>query len=486
MRLRVLGVLSALCLVVVFLISGTILTSASRELTQELQINRAASLNRLAQVAFDAAGDGDNAGLQREMDTYSGLYGEGIVVRVQAQTLESGGLPAERPDVQNALSVARLNVSRTSLEPVEPFGSNSRVIFRPFGSASQVLGAVVVDVHADTAQQKLRERWLGVGVAALALAAILLVGAARVTGWVLRPVLRLDSAVHELERTGRMERLPDDGPPELRELSRSFTAMARTVSASMAAQRQLIADTSHQLRNPVGALRLRLDLLQLELKTAREHDAAERAVAELDRVEEILDGLLKLAAAEHRASEGYLRAAGSSADQPPAQPVAQPVDPYPVLQGEIERAAPLAEQAGCRLVLAGPPRPPALVGCRPAELAQMAGELLNNAIKYAPGATVAAAVRLQQDVVVVEISDDGPGLPAEERSSAATRFWRSPRHSSVPGTGLGMTIVGELAAANGGRLVLAEASPHGLSARIEFPVDTVQLSFDPDGGREHA
>lgn len=77
MRLRVLGVLSVLCLVVVFLISVTILTSASRELTQELQINRAAALNRLAQVAFDASGDGDTARLQREMDTYSGLYGKG-------------------------------------------------------------------------------------------------------------------------------------------------------------------------------------------------------------------------------------------------------------------------------------------------------------------------------------------------------------------------------------------------------------------------
>jgi len=466
MRLRVLGVLSVLCLVVVFLISGTILTSASRELTQELQINRAASLNRLAQVAFDAAGDGDTVRLQREMDTYSGLYGEGIVVRVQAATLASGGLSADRADVQNALSLARLNVSGTSLEPLEPFASGSRVIFRPFGSASQVLGAVVLDVHADTAQQKLRERWLGVGVAAVALATILLVGAARVTGWVLRPVLRLDSAVHELERTGRMERLPEDGPPELRELSRSFTAMARTVSASMAAQRQLIADTSHQLRNPVGALRLRLDLLQLELKTAREHDAAERAVAELDRVEEILDGVLKLAAAEHRASEGYLRAAGSTPQHPPAQPV----DPYPVLQGEIERAAPLAEQAGSTLALSDPPQPPVLVACHPAELAQMAGELLNNAIKYAPGATVTGAVRREQDVVVVEISDDGPGLSAAERASAATRFWRSPRHSSVPGTGLGMTIVGELAAANGGRLVLAEGTPQGLSGRIEFPV----------------
>ncbi|KRE66874.1 MULTISPECIES: sensor histidine kinase [Micrococcaceae] len=482
MRLRVLGVLSVLCLVVVFLISGTILGSASRELTQELQINRAASLNRLAQVAFDAAGDGDTVRLQREMDTYSGLYGEGIVVRVQQDTLASGGLDAGRSDVQDALSLARLNVSNTSLEPLEPFGSSSRVIFRPFGSASQVLGAVVLDVRAGTAQQKLRERWLAVGIAALALAAVLLVGAARVTGWVLRPVLRLDSAVHELERTGRAGRLPDDGPPELRELSRSFTAMARTVSASMAAQRQLISDASHQLRNPVGALRLRLDLLQLELKTAREHDAAERALTELERVEEILDGVLKLAAAEHRASEGYLRASGTPADHA----AAQPVDPFPILQGELERAAPLAEQAGCRLVLAAAPQPAALVACHPAELAQMAGELLNNAIKYAPGATVTAAVRTEKDAVVVEISDDGPGLSESERASAATRFWRSPRHSSVPGTGLGMTIVGELAAANGARLVLAEAAPHGLAARIRFPTPSAaQLAVGSgrDGAR---
>jgi signal transduction histidine kinase len=281
-----------LCLLVVLLVSGTILGSAARELTQEVQINRAASLNRLAQVAFDAAADGDTVRLQREMDTYSTLYGEGIVVRLQQGILRSGGLSEERADVQDALSRAGLNVSDTALARLEPFGSGSELIFRSFGSASQVLGGVVMDVDLDTARQKLRERWLLVGAAAVALAAVLLLGAARVTGWVLRPVLRLNSAVTELARTGRAGRLPEDGPPELRELSRSFTAMARTVSDSIESQRQLIADTSHQLRNPIGALRLRLDVLQLELKTAREHDAADAVMGELERVEEILAGNL--------------------------------------------------------------------------------------------------------------------------------------------------------------------------------------------------
>jgi signal transduction histidine kinase len=127
-----------------------------------------------------------------------------------------------------------------------------------------------------------------------------------------------------------------------------------------------------------------------------------------------------------------------------------------------------------------PPTPPALVACHAAELGQMVGELINNAVKYAPAATITTAVRVHQDQVVVEISDDGPGLSEQERASAATRFWRAPRHSSVRGTGLGMTIVGELAAANGGRLVLAPATPQGLSARVEFPAPTV--GADPESG----
>ncbi|MFE8886426.1 sensor histidine kinase [Pseudarthrobacter enclensis] len=478
MRLRVLGVLSVLCLAVVFLVSGTILSSAARELTQEVQINRAASLNRLAQVAFDAAGDGDTARLQREMDTYSALYAEGIVVRMQQETLSSGGLSADRPDVRDALSLARLNVNGTSLAPLEPLGSGSDVMFRSFGSANQVLGGVVLDVNLDAARAKLQQRWLVVAAAAVALAAVLLLAAARVTGWVLRPVLRLNSAVTELGRTGRAGRLPEDGPPELRELSRSFSAMARTVSDSIESQRQLIADTSHQLRNPIGALRLRLDILQLELKTEREHDAAASVVAELERVEEILDDVLKLAAAEHRVSEDAVRAFNS----PDARPVAGPIDPYPVLQGEVERAAPAAERAGVRLVLAPPPRP-VLVACEPAELAQMAGELLGNAVKYAPGATVTAAVRQEQGLVTVEISDDGPGLSAAELAQAPGRFWRAPQHAAVRGTGLGMTIVGELAAANGGRLVLGTASPHGLRARLQFPAQPVDGSAHGGGSR---
>lgn len=461
MKVRVLGILSLLVVVIVVTVSSVILTSASRELTQELQINRVAALNRFAQLASDAAEDNDTTQLQREMDRYSELYGEGILIRLQERTIRSGGLGADQPDVRDALNRASLNLSDTTLNPVRAFGTGGDIISRSFGTASQVLGEVVMEVDLDAVRQKLRERWLAVGIAALALGALLLLAASRITAWVLRPVHRLSNAVHELETTGKTGQLPEAGPPELRELSRSFTAMAGTVTDSMESQRRLIADTSHQLRNPVGALRLRIDLLQLELKSEPEKAAAAGVVAELERVEEMLDGVLKLATAEHRAYEG-----GARADQPDHQrhPV---IDPFPILQGEVERAAPAATSAGARLTLQDP-GPSSTIVCDPDELAHMVGELLTNAIKYAPGAHIAVATEQAHGGTAVVISDDGPGLPAEQLAASTTRFWRAPQHSGIPGNGLGMTIVERLAQANGGQLVLEPREPHGLTARLEF------------------
>ncbi|NQD86936.1 HAMP domain-containing histidine kinase [Paenarthrobacter sp. CM16] len=462
MKVRVLGILSLLVVVIVVTVSSVILTSASRELTQELQINRVAALNRFAQLASDAAEHTNTTQLQREMDRYSELYGEGILIRLQQKTLRSGSLNEDQPQVRDALNRASLNLSDATLNPVRAFGTGHDFISRPFGTASQVLGEVVVEVNLDAARQKLRERWLVVGLAALALGALLLVAASRITAWVLRPVHRLSKAVHELEATGKTSQLPEAGPPELRELSRSFTAMADTVSESMESQRRLIADTSHQLRNPVGALRLRIDLLQLALRSKPEIEAAAGVVAELERVEEMLDGVLKLATAEHRASEGSARVEPKSEHRRSTV-----IDPFPVLQGEVERAAPAARLVGSELTLRGS-APVGQIECDPDELAHMVGELLANAIKYAPGARILVAIRQIQGGTAVEISDDGPGLPADQLAASTTRFWRAPQHSKIPGNGLGMTIVERLAAANGARLVLESREPHGLVARLEF------------------
>lgn len=462
MKVRVLGILSVIAVLIVVTVSSVILTSAARELTQDVQINRVSALNRFAQLANDASADGDNTQLQREMDRYAELYGEGILIRLQQQTLASGGLSEQRRDVQDAWpGPASTSATPPSAQsgPSKPGRRSSRALSeRPM----QVLGEAVAEVNLDAARAKLRERWVVVGLAALVMGAVLLLVAARLTGWVLRPVHRLSEAVHQLETTGKTSKLPEAGPPELRELSRSFSAMANTVSESMESQRQLIADTSHQLRNPVGALRLRIDLLQLELQNSPAKAAAAGVVDELERVEEMLDGVLKLATAEHRAVAG---AAAAQSSEHRRQSV---IDPFPVLQGEVERAAPAARLAGSTITLEDHTGHALELRCDPEELAQMVGELLANAIKYSPGGHIAVAAEATRDGLAIEVSDDGPGLSTDQRLASTSRFWRAPQHSGIPGNGLGLTIVERLAEANGGRLVLRERVPHGLIGRLEF------------------
>ncbi|PQZ94936.1 two-component sensor histidine kinase [Arthrobacter sp. MYb227] len=466
MKARVLGVLSVLVILLVLIISNVILTSSSRELTQEIQINRVASLNRIALLAYDATVETDTSGLQLEMDTYSALYDEGILVRLQGKILESGALDARRADVIEALGRASLNLSDTTLPVITPLGSGTEVISRSVGSANQVLGEVVLEVRLDAARQKLLLRWLLVGLAAAGLSILLLFAAWRVTGWVLRPVHRLNEAVTQLRETGRSDSLPEDGPPELRELNRSFTAMAEAVSESLESQRQLIADTSHELRNPIGALRLRVDLLLLQLSNATEREAGAGVLKELERVEELLDSVLRLAVAEHRAFEGSAREALNS----PNATMAATTNPFLVVEEEIDRAQPAALRAGTSISFDTVEDPQVVIACNPVELAQMIGELLTNALKYAEGSKISAALHVGLGRVVIAITDSGPGLTGQQLAQATTRFWRGTGHEGIRGTGMGMTIVQKLAEANGGHLVLGPNDTQGLSARLEFGV----------------
>lgn len=475
MKRRVLGVLSVLVVALVLVVSTVVLSSAGRELTQELQLNRVASLNRIAQVAYDASTDGGTEVLQRDMNAYSEVYGEGLVVRTQQGTLSSGGLDPARPDVRRALDRASLNLSDTELTALTPFGSGTQVISRSFGTASQVMGEAVLEVNLDIAREKLRHRWLITGVASVVLVAVLLLSAARFTDWVLRPVRRVNAAARELQDTGHAPQLPEAGPPELRELSRTFTEMAASLSELIDSQRQLIADTSHHLRNPVGALRLRVDLLLSQLHEEKSTEAGAGVLMELDRVEEILDSVLKLAVAEHRMIEDAAVIASDSSEVS-----SDPVDVLMVVDDEIDRAQPTARAAGSLIRLVSHHDAGLVLTCNRVELAQMVGELLNNAIKYAPGAPITVSLGQRAAQLWIEIADNGPGLPAEQLTEVTTRFWRSPEHADIRGTGIGMTIVDKLARANGGRLRLLPNDPQGLRVRLEFATSTGRPEREDD------
>ncbi|MCW4464918.1 HAMP domain-containing histidine kinase [Glutamicibacter sp. MNS18] len=473
MRLRVLGVLGALLAILVAVLCVVLLQSVSRAATQDLQFSRLDSLNRFVQLAMEAEAESDHDRLLTEMRSYSRLFGEGIVVRVGNEVLDTGELDATDPAVARALRNAGVNLAHTELPTVNPFGTGSELLSRPFGNSSQVLGAVVLEVNPQTARQKVLAGWLAVVGTAL-VATVILVGLAWwVTTWVLRPIHRLNVAVQEFASTGTPKRLPEDGPPELRQLQRSFSSMSAVVTESLEAQRELIAETSHQLRNPIAALRLRVDLLKLKLGNSAP-EAIEAVEHELGSVERLLASVLRLASAEHRASE---RAAHQDAGT--GLETYATIDPVEVLTEEFDRVCSRARALDTPLRMKVADGADLRLSCNGFELAQMVGELLANALKYAHGAPVDLALENRDGQVLITVRDRGPGLGPEELKNAGRRFWRGSEHRSIEGTGLGLTIVGRLAEANRGTLELAAAAGGGLLATLRFPA--ADSSPEPKG-----
>ncbi|MDF3150197.1 HAMP domain-containing sensor histidine kinase, partial [Streptomyces sp. T21Q-yed] len=208
------------------------------------------------------------------------------------------------------------------------------------------------------------------------------------------------------------------GPPELRQLATGFNRMADAVTTALEQQRRLVADTSHQLRNPLAALRLRIDSLQPRLP-----DTATRTytgvTAELERMEHLLDDLLALANAEHRAGELAVTDGAQAC-----------CDATAVTAAQAQLWHLVAEQDGVHLEFS--PGPSVLMACTEGELAQVADILLDNAIKYAgSGARVETRCFVEGANAVFEVRDDGPGLATGELPRAGTRFWRSERHRAV-------------------------------------------------------
>jgi signal transduction histidine kinase len=238
------------------------------------------------------------------------------------------------------------------------------------------------------------------------------------------------------------------GPPELRGLATAFNRMAASVSAALARQRAFAADASHQLRNPLATLRLRMDNLTLHVGPAGQRDL-DAALDEADRLAVTIDVLLDLARAEATAAE--LRV----------------VDVAAITAGRVAAWRPRFAGEQIPLKLSAPGACHAQ--CHAAAVEQAIDALLDNARKFGGTTAVDVTVTAAADGVHVRVRDRGPGLSDEERSCAGERFWRSPRHQNVDGTGLGLTIAGALLVNGGGRLELHDGRP-GLAAEIVLPV----------------
>ncbi|MFI7413953.1 ATP-binding protein [Streptomyces sp. NPDC049627] len=458
MRTRVLTVVLAFAVLAVAGFAVPLLGVTATQRTEQLVAARTADLVRFAALADQAAESGDTGALTAEVTRYSGLYGEAVVVvdARRAPVVQTGGLRAADPAVGRLVDAALRNQPVSPGGTLRPWSRGDKLLARPVGTGTRVSGAVVLRASVRAAADDIALRWalvlLGAGL--FAVACVLLARAA--TRWVVRPLHRLDRAVGALAAGLPAEHARAGGPPELRQLATGFNRMADAVTTALEQQRRLVADTSHQLRNPLAALRLRIDSLQprLPASAARTYTGV---TAELERMEHLLDDLLDLADAEHRAGELAVTDAREAC-----------CDATAVAAAQAQLWQPVAEQAGVRLEFV--PCPAVPMACTESELAQVADILLDNAIKYAgDGARVETRCFTEGPDAVFEVRDDGPGLGADEVTQAGTRFWRSERHRDVRGSGLGLAIAEQLAAGRGGRIEVTPVQPHGLRVRVALP-----------------
>jgi signal transduction histidine kinase len=311
------------------------------------------------------------------------------------------------------------------------------------------VGTVVLERPTGPLNQNIANLWLylvGLSGAAMAAAVLIAIYFAR---WVNRPLARLDSAARKIADGDLTVRAKTGyGPPELRRMAGTFNMMAGRLEALVHGHRAMLADASHQLRTPLTALRLRLDLLAADSAPAA---AAELAGAqeEIARLSRLVDGLLATARAEA---------------------VTEQLEQIDVMEAISERVAawqPVADGNGVKLVADAPsPAPAFRVALGAGHLEQILDNLLDNAIEAIgdEDGTVRVSVAKSETGTTLTVADDGPGMTPHERSRAFLRYTTG----SQNGTGLGLAIVHRLTTANGGTIRLADTPGGGLTVELEF------------------
>ncbi len=229
--------------------------------------------------------------------------------------------------------------------------------------------------------------------------------------------------------------------------------MAETVTGALAAQRAFVADASHQLRNPLTALRLRLSNLQGHVDSAAVDDHG-AALEEAERLSELLAGLLALARTERTA------------------PLVE-VDVDAAVGDRVEAWRPLAEHTGLRLELDG--QPGLTVSAPVGAVETVLDAVLDNAVKFSSaGDAITVHTARHDGRVEISVRDTGPGLGPEELERATDRFWRSPSQSNVEGSGLGLAIAARTVELSGGSLRLESPEGGGLRVVARLPASAGQ------------
>ncbi|GGO14897.1 hypothetical protein GCM10010116_30010 [Microbispora rosea subsp. aerata] len=300
-------------------------------------------------------------------------------------------------------------VARTSLEPArKALADLGRLLF--FG-----IPALLLLVAAMT--------WLSVGRA-------------------LAPVSAIRAELADITARDLHRRVPvPSGRDEIAALARTVNATLDRLENAVRQHKRFVADAAHELRSPIATVRTRLEL-------AAAHPPAREALADVGRLQTLAADLLLLAALD--------------AGEPPRS---DEVDLGQVAAEEALRPRPKAD---VKVRVAADPD--VVVHGSRHHLARLVTNLVDNAVRHAASA-VEVRVRAEEAAALLEVRDDGPGIPPEDREAVFDRFTRldDARTRDAGGSGLGLAIVKEIATRHGGTVTITDAPAGGACFTVRIP-----------------
>lgn len=304
-------------------------------------------------------------------------------------------------------------------------------------------------------------RWSAILLTIVGAVGVLLAGG---LGWIvsraaLKPVARLTTMVEEVAATRDLSRrVGASGRDELARLGHRFDDMLGALESAISAQRQLVADASHELRTPLTSLRTNVEVLLHRGDRLGQEDKARLVhdvVVQIEELTRLIGDLVDLA-----------RDAEPAAKQDDVQ-----------LDDLVARAVERAQSFAPRLTFATDLQP-AVLEAVPERLDRAIANLLDNAAKWSPDGGV-VEVRLAGGELTVR--DHGPGIAEADLPHVFDRFYRAPAARSMPGSGLGLSIVRQVVEAHGGTVSAGNATDGGRGAvfRVKLPARSLAAERVP-------
>jgi len=378
---------------------------------------------------------------------FGGAGGTVQVVDADGQVLRSASRVADRLPVTDLARGIAAGGRDAAFQTVEVGDARVRILTVPAGNGLAVQVARPLG-EVDAVLGRLRGQLLVAGLLGIGLAALL---GMLVSRRAVRPVEELTRLAEDVATTQDLSRRIASGRPggqadgqtdEIGRLADAFDRMLAQLEQARHAQEQLVADASHELRTPLTSLRTNVEVLaQLErLDLDERQHLVDDVVVQIDEFADLVGGLVELARGE----------------RPVQHPV--PVALDAVVAAAVERFA----RAGREVVVDATP---SVVLGDAERLERLVGNLLENAGKYAP----TGRIEVRVGGGCVEVRDHGPGIAPADLPHVFERFYRAAGARSAPGSGLGLSIVRQIAEAHGGRVEATDAPGGGALLRFVLP-----------------